>query len=210
MTKVKICGITNLEDALVSVRCGADMLGFNFFSGSKRYIKSDEAAQITAELVRSEVLTIGVFVNAAKEEIAHTSAMLKLDCIQLHGDESDDFVAELSELTSTPIIKAIRGSEHMIADAIDSSATFVLLDGYSADSFGGSGKTFDWNIAKRIAAQLPDSVFVAGGLTPENVADAIRIARPFAVDAASGVESSPGKKDPNKIAAFIKAAKEVI
>jgi phosphoribosylanthranilate isomerase len=190
MTLVKICGITSFEDALVSAHCGADMLGFNFYPGSKRYIEPKAAARITTEPDLAGVSKIGVFVNAKKNEIADVSKMLRLDGIQLHGDESDEFIAELRSITDAPIIKAFRHTDRMFDEALESSATFVLLDGYSADSYGGTGSKFDWNIGQEIVNLLPHAVFLAGGLTPANVAEAIRIVRPSAVDVSSGVESS--------------------
>jgi len=211
MTKVKICGITNLEDARHAIECGADMLGFNFYRGSKRYVEPAVAADIVRELSGSTVEHVGVFVNAEAAEIAEIVRQVGMDIVQLHGDEPEMFIDDLRNSTPAEIIKVFRVRDaDDFQDATGSKSTYVMLDSYSEKAFGGSGRTFNWGIAQEISILLPEVIFLAGGLTPDNVADAIRTVRPYAVDVASGVESSPGKKDPEKVAAFIRAAKEAL
>jgi phosphoribosylanthranilate isomerase len=207
MTKVKICGITNLGDALHAVECGADILGFNFYRQSKRYVEPSAAAGIASGLVGAGVLLAGVFVNAEPEHIADIVNEVGLHTVQLHGDETAEFVLMLRALLPTvEIIKAMRVTGDLSADDVHGhGAHRVLLDGDAGAEYGGAGKHFDWSTAVGV-----ENLILAGGLTPESVAAAIRIVRPYAVDVASGVESSPGKKDPLKVAAFIKAAKEAI
>ena len=210
MTKVKICGITDLEDARLAAKLGADMLGFNFYKNSLRFVEPEKAHDIISQLSVS-VEKVGVFVNESQERILEIVKQAGLDSVQLHGDEDEDFIVKLSKLKAVPIIRAFRVSSSLAFDeAVNSTATFVLLDGYSESYFGGTGITFDWSLAQEVTTILPKAVFLAGGLTAENVRQAVKTVRPYAVDVASGVESSPGKKDPKKLAAFIKAAKEAI
>ena len=207
MTKVKICGITNPEDARHAVECGADMLGFNFYSDSKRYVEPTVARDIVAGLQGSGVVSVGVFVNAELAEIVQTAKDVGLDGIQLHGDESPELVTSImNSLPGLLTVKALRvGEEVALKAAAAYAVNHLLLDGNAGAAFGGAGETFDWELARGI-----EGVILAGGLTPQNVAVAIRTLRPHAVDVASGVESSPRKKDPEKVAAFIKAAKEAL
>lgn len=207
--RVKICGITNPEDALHAIDSGADAIGFNFYKGSKRYISPENAASI-GEQMAMRVEKVGVFVNATVEEIVSIEDAVALDSIQLHGEESPEFIEQLRLESDATIIKAVRiGPDFEPLDALKYKADAILLDAYSENERGGTGKTFDWSIALKVS-EIVDKVYLAGGLTPENVADAINEVRPFAVDVASGVESSPGKKDTAKVAAFIKAAKKAI
>ncbi|MEO5860333.1 MAG: phosphoribosylanthranilate isomerase [Pyrinomonadaceae bacterium] len=206
MAKVKICGITTLEDALLAAELGADMIGFNFYPGSKRYVSAERVASFVESLNES-VTKIGVFVNASVDDILFAKKLALLDGVQLHGSESSKFITGLRERVETKIIKAIQiRSVSDISSLGDFGADAVLMDSYSASDFGGTGETFDWQIAQE-GREKVDQLFLAGGLTPENVAEAIRIVRPYAVDVASGVESSPGKKDPKKMEAFVKNAK---
>ena len=209
MTQVKICGITNLADALLAAEFGADMLGFNFFSGSRRFIGA-RAGHITKGLPNS-VRKVGIFVNQEITEIAEAVETAGLDMVQLHGEETPDFVAELSCHISTGIIKAFRvGPGFNTGSVKDYPVEYVMLDALSTSGErGGTGETFDWTIAN----SLPVSsrvLFLAGGLNSSNVADAVRQVVPFAVDVASGVESMPRKKDPEKMAAFIRKAKNAV
>ena len=200
-TKVKICGITRLEDALLAVRLGADALGFNFWPGSKRFVDPDTARAIVDRLPPL-VSAVGVFVNQPPTEVLATAARSGVGAVQLHGDEPYE------DCNGYPItaIKALRvAGPESLADMHRYRVKAFLLDAPSA-GYGGSGATFDWAVARAAAEQVP--VLLAGGLTPENVADAIRAVRPFAVDVASGVESAPGVKDPEKLARFIERAKE--
>ncbi len=207
MAKVKICGVTNLEDALICVKFGADAIGFNFYEKSKRFIKTSEARSII-EQINSQIPKFGVFVNASIEEILDTVNTSRIDVIQLHGVEAHGFVSELRHETRTPIIKAFRVSEDFDASYIsDFKLDAILLDAYTEGEFGGTGNSFDWDKAVS-AIRLGVPTYLAGGLDPENVAEAVRFVRPFAVDVASGVESAPGRKDPVKVEAFIRSAKQ--
>ncbi len=208
-TKVKICGITNLEDALMATEYGADDLGFNFYEKSPRYLTPERAKLIIAELP-PKVVNVGVFVNESAERICEIARVAGLDAIQLHGDEDNEFIERVHNMSELPVIKAIRiGADFNPEDVVDCVAEAILLDKYSPRERGGTGETFDWTIARQIRGKF-DRIYLAGGLDPENVTEAIREVQPYAVDVASGVESSPGKKDPKKVAAFIKAAKEAI
>lgn len=209
MIKTKICGITNLDDAQQAADNGADAIGFNFYKGSKRYIAPSDAAAIV-EKVTMRVEKIGVFVNASVEEIVEIEDTAQLDTVQLHGDETPEFIESLRLESDATIIKAVRiGQGFEPRNVLKYKADAILLDAFSDVERGGTGMTIDRTVARQVA-ELVDRVYLAGGLTPENVAEAIREVRPFAVDVASGVESSPGEKDPAKVAAFIEAAKEAL
>lgn len=206
MTRVKICGITNLEDALHAVEKGADELGFNFYSKSLRYISPDAAKAIIDELPVG-ISKVGVFVNMPLAGVLETAQIAGLSAIQLHGDEGRAYVRELRSKVRLKIIQAVR-MKPVIAAIHDPTldAHAILLDSYVPNEYGGTGKAFDWNRAKEFADSFP-TVYLAGGLHPDNVEEAINIVKPYAVDVASGVESAPGRKDPRKVEAFIKAAK---
>jgi phosphoribosylanthranilate isomerase len=199
MTKVKICGITNLEDALFAADAGADALGFNFYQKSPRYIDPLEAQKIIERLLPF-VCVIGVFVNESEpQRVAEIAAQLKLSAIQLHGDESPDYCSQLSEWR---VIKALRVDPNFKPAHVGRYAvSAILLDAYKKGEYGGTGEIFAWDIAKE-AVQY-GRIILAGGLTLENVSVAVKTVRPYAVDVASGVESSPGKKDRNKVREFI-------
>jgi len=200
--RVKICGITRAEDALAAVRFGADAIGFNFFPGSKRYCPPPQARRILSALPPF-VTSVGVFVNARSEELAAAVRESGISVAQLHGDERPEDCAA----AGVPVIKALRvDGPEAVARARDFEVSAVLLDAPSS-SFGGSGARFDWSLARELAARR--SVILAGGLTPENVGDAIRAVRPYAVDVASGVEDAPGIKSAERMRRFIQAAKEV-
>jgi phosphoribosylanthranilate isomerase len=206
MTKVKICGITNLEDARLAVECGADAIGFNFFQGSKRYV-DEGCAKSIVERLQSPVLKVGVFVDQSIEEIIDIEEIVWLDAIQLHGEESSDFINALRKQSQAKIIKAFRVGPEFDTEMLGTYAVdAIMLDSYSASEHGGTGQIFDWNTASHVASII-DHVYLAGGLNPDNVAEAIRTVKPFAVDVASGVESSPRKKDANKMEAFMRNAK---
>jgi phosphoribosylanthranilate isomerase len=205
-TNVKICGITNLSDAIDAIDWGADALGFNFYRRSKRFVTPNSVRKIVVELPQG-VVKVGVFVNQDAEQIAEIAAETKLDVIQLHGDESPEFVDELRLKLRLPIIKAFRvRSEQVGTEIARYRVDGVLLDAYSIEDRGGTGETFDWEIAKRVTKVIPKT-YLAGGLSAENVAHAIRIVKPYAVDACSSLESEPGKKDRDKVGRFITAAK---
>ncbi len=201
VVKVKICGLTRLEDALLAVRLGADALGFNFWPGSKRIVDPD-AARAIVDLLPPLVSAVGVFVNQPPTEVLATAARSGIGAVQLHGDEP----YEDCNGYPIPAIKALRvAGPESLAEMHRYRVKAFLLDAPSP-GYGGSGATFDWSVARAAAEQVP--VLLAGGLTPDNVADAIRAVRPFAVDVASGVERAPGQKDPDKLARFIERAKE--
>lgn len=207
---VKICGITRREDALVAVKLGANFLGFNFYAESPRYIAPEAAKAIISKLPDS-VSAVGVFVNETVENISRISRETGLHAVQLHGDEDAAFIARLRSQCPIDVIKAVRLRPNVEIDHRDlAAASALLIDSYSENVYGGSGKTADWTAAYELGVIAAKPTFLAGGLTPENMADAVRAVRPYAVDVASGVESSPGIKDHAKVAAFIKAAKEAI
>ncbi len=194
MTKVKICGITNLEDALLSAKFGADALGFNFYEKSPRYITPEKARGIIEQLP-AEILKVGVFVNEDLEKIIEIAKIAKLDALQLHGEETPEFARELKAKTGLEIIKAFRVSpEFKPEDVLKYETDAVLLDAYSRHEHGGTGETFDWEIAKKVQELFP-KMYLAGGLSHENVARAISEVRPIAIDACSCLESVKGKKD---------------
>jgi phosphoribosylanthranilate isomerase len=206
MTKVKICGITNLEDALLSIEYGADQLGFNFYEKSPRYISPSAARQIIDKLGIG-VATVGVFVNEFIEDVIRVAVDSKIDVIQLHGSESVQYVADIHSRSGLDVIKAFRVRPDLTKHNIDEfEATAVLLDGYTPGIYGGTGKIADWEFARIMAAD--SKVYLAGGLNHENVEAAVESVRPFAVDVASGVESSPGTKDAKKVKRFIEAVRK--
>ena len=200
--KVKICGITNLEDALLAAKCGTDELGFNFYEKSPRYISPNNARKIIDKLA-SNIWKVGVFVNEPIERVLDIANIAGLDAVQLHGDEGHDYVTELHKRTNKEIIKAVRVTpEFDLANVIDFDAHAILLDGFSKDEYGGTGKTFDWKIAKD-ARTMIGFLYLAGGITTENVRQAIREVRPYAIDVCSSIESLPGKKDKEKLQDFM-------
>lgn len=205
MVRVKICGITNLDDALVAVEAGAFALGFNFYPRSPRYIRPPDARRIVAQLP-SNLLTVGVFVNeAGPEVVARIADEANVSALQLHGDEPPEFARALKERL---VIKALRVGEGFVPESVlEYETEAILLDSFSGLERGGTGRTFDWEIARRVRELVP-KLFLAGGLSPENVAEAIRVVRPFAVDACSRLESAPGRKESERVRSFLAAAHE--
>ncbi|HWN09915.1 MAG TPA: phosphoribosylanthranilate isomerase [Pyrinomonadaceae bacterium] len=208
MVKVKICGITNLEDALAAVTAGADVLGFNFYRRSPRFIEPLAARRIVRELP-ADLLTVGVFVNEpGPDTVQRLADLAEVSAVQLHGDESPDYCGGLGDRF---VIKALRvdGSyipEHALSYPVDA----ILLDAFDQNSpreRGGTGQTCDWTRA-RLTRELVPKLFLAGGLAPENVSDAIAAVEPYGVDAASKLEASPGRKDTALVRAFIAAARK--
>jgi len=201
-TRVKICGITNLADAQVAVEAGADALGFIFYEPSPRFIPVKNAAEISRALP-PYTLRVGVFVNPAEDLVRRTIDECGLNLLQFHGDEPPEFCTQFGLMS----MKAFRIRDAGSLTELPKYPTDAwLLDAYASDTLGGTGEKFNWDLA--VEAQKPGKpVFLAGGLTPGNVAEAIRQVRPFGVDVSSGVESSPGKKDHAKMRAFINAAK---
>lgn len=200
--RVKICGITRLEDALAAAEAGADALGFNLWPGSRRHVDPEAAREIVGRLPPF-VTPVGVFVNQPPTEVLHLAALARVTVVQLHGDEEPRECAG----HVMPVIKAFRVAGPADLEEIPRyhRAAAVLLDG-KGEGFGGTGRGFDWALARSVPGGKP--VILAGGLTPENVAEAVRAVRPWAVDVASGVESAPGVKDRERMARFVRAAKE--
>ncbi len=204
MVKVKICGITNLSDARHAIEAGADFLGFNFYPKSSRYIAPAVARRIVQRLP-DNVASVGVFVNETEREMLAIARRVGLDYLQLHGDETVEVVSRMRR--SFRVIKAIRVRESFRVSQLGDfkRASSILLDGFDAHLHGGTGKSFNWKLAK--SAGRKRQIFLAGGLTPENAAEAVSAARPFAIDVCSGVESRPGKKDAARMRALVAAVR---
>ena len=206
MTKVKICGITNSEDALVSAKFGADALGFNFYEKSPRYIAPEKAREIIKQLPE-EILKVGVFVNEDLEKIVEIAKTAKLDALQLHGEETPEFARELKQKTNLEIIKAFRVSPDFAPeDVLQFETDAILLDAYSPKEHGGTGETFDWEIAKKVQNIFP-KMYLAGGLSQNNIANAVLQVKPFAVDSCSCLEKHQGKKDKANLINFLSNVK---
>lgn len=204
MTKVKICGITNPEDALAAVEAGADALGFNFWRGSRRFIAPAAAREIVAR-VPAGVLCVGVFVNeGAPADVERAAREAGVGAVQLHGDESADYCRRLG---GRHVIKALRvGDAFEPEEATRYGTQALLLDAFCADERGGTGKRFDWSVARRVRDLVP-RLYLAGGLTPDNAAEAVRTVAPFALDVCSGVETAPGRKDAARVRALVAAVR---
>jgi len=211
--RVKICGITNLDDALLASEAGADYLGFIFYPKSKRGTTPQIVKKITAELRRhgDSPILVGVFVNQTAEQMAQVLDECQLDLAQLSGDETPALIGEPQSPIYGRSYKAIRpvsyeeaaaDAEWYIPEQQQPGQPAILVDTRHSHLYGGTGKTGDWQLATRLAGEIP-GLMLAGGLTPDNVAAAVRQVQPYAVDVASGVEASPGKKDPDKVRAFI-------
>ena len=202
-TLVKICGITNKEDALAAAEFGVDLLGF-VFSESPRQIEVNRAAEIVASLPPT-VSTVGLFVNETEIVVEMIQDQMRLNYLQFHGDEDPDYCKRLKN--ERKVIKAFRiRDEASLVDIAKYDVDLYLLDAYAADARGGTGATFNWDLAIK-AKEHGKPIILAGGLTPENVEDAIRKVRPYAVDVSSGIEASPGKKDHKLMEEFIRKAK---
>ena len=207
MVHVKICGIRHADDARASVEAGASLLGFNFWSGTPRYIAPAEAARIIAEIpaaVTRDFRTVGVFVDEDVERLLAIAAEAGVDAVQLHGSESPEYMERLGRL---PKIKAIKVSNDFQPEQLHRypSASAFLLDCYVSGLVGGTGRTFDWSLAEKTTSY--GKIILAGGLNPDNVGMAVRQVRPWGVDVCSGVEITPGKKDPRRIRKFIQAVR---
>ena len=201
MVRIKICGITEVEDARMCVDAGADALGLNFYRQSPRWCSLERAAEIV-RAVGNRTLCVGVFVNATAEEILETQERTGIGCGQLHGDEPPELLARF--LPHAYKALSVRDASSA-AEVARYGGEYILLDAYVKGQRGGTGTTFDWTLARDVAAGR--KLTLAGGLTPANVALAVRQARPFCVDVASGVESKPGRKDPQLVRAFVEAAR---
>jgi phosphoribosylanthranilate isomerase len=206
MTRVKICGITNWTDAKVCVDAGASAIGLNFYAESPRSVSPAAAWEIIRRLPPF-VSAVGVFVNWRPEAVLSLARALHLHAVQLHGDESVDDVETLAAQIS--VIKAVQVKSGFRAESLKkySAASGILLDGFRAGLRGGTGATVDWKLAA--SAGRHANIILAGGLNPKNVAEAISVARPYAVDVASGVESKPGKKDARLVREFMSAVESV-
>jgi phosphoribosylanthranilate isomerase len=200
MIRIKICGITNLADAKAATDAGANSLGFNFYEKSLRRVSTADAAQIRSKLPK-EIEAVGVFVNAKPADINSLRAFVRFDTAQLHGDETPDIVSRIA--SSLPVIKAFRVDANFAFATFDRYAEVFafLLDGARAGQYGGTGQTTDWDFARRAATSR--RIILSGGLKIENVAEAIRIVRPYGIDVASGLETKPGKKDHARLKEFI-------
>jgi phosphoribosylanthranilate isomerase len=208
--KIKICGITNLEDALAAIQCGADLLGFNFYPPSPRSITPEKCAQIQADLKKREknITTVGVFVNLPIETVSSILEECDLDLAQLSGDEPPEAISALGErafkgLRPQTLEEAQREANRY---ARRGPAPTLLVDAYRKGMYGGTGIVGDWSLAKTLAVSR--DLLLAGGLTPENVQQALAQVHPWGVDVASGVELTPGKKDAQKMLAFVEAARQ--
>jgi len=205
MTKIKICGIKTLPDALAAIEAGADYLGFNFYPKSIRFIEKSACAEITSILKRKHpnIKLIGVFVNSPTDEVKYILQTCQLDLAQLHGDETPEIFAQLAPYA----FRAFRGIPESNVGYERNEAPAMLIDAAVKGVYGGSGVTADWSAAAQLAQKYP--LLLAGGLTPENVADAVRQVKPWGVDVASGVESVPGEKDEAKMVKFVKEVERV-
>jgi phosphoribosylanthranilate isomerase len=208
MTRVKICGITNLDDAEEAVRLGAWAIGLNHHPESPRLCPPEVAAEIGAALKR-RCEVVGVFVNSSLDEVAAAATEEQLTMLQLHGDEGPAFCAEAARRTGCRVIKALRVRSAADIRAAEAFRTdFHMLDAHRPGTPGGTGESFDWDLTAGRRSEVP--LILAGGLTPDNVAEAIAIADPYAVDVASGVEAEPGHKDPALLAAFFERAQPAV
>ena len=204
MTKIKICGIKTLNDALAAIDAGADYLGFNFYPKSVRFIDKKACVEITSVLKKeyTHIKRVGVFVNSPVEEVKDILDICSLDLAQLHGDETAEMLNELEGKA----FKAFRGIPENMNGFERSEPPAFLVDASVKGVYGGSGVTTDWNGAAELAKK--DPLLLAGGLTPENVAEAVRQVKPWGVDVASGVESAPGEKNAGRMKAFVQAVRD--
>ena len=199
---VKICGVTSVDDAQAAVAAGADAVGLMFFEGSPRHVSLAEA-KVIVESFPPSVVRVGVFVNADASLVNRAVLECTLNVLQFHGEESPEFCSQFGVMT----LKAIRvRDESSLAEMERFGTDGFLLDAFSKEARGGTGESFNWELARR-ATECGKPIFLAGGLTAENVAEAVRVVEPFAVDVSSGVESAPGIKDAEKMRAFVAAAK---
>jgi phosphoribosylanthranilate isomerase len=209
MLRIKICGLTTPEDAWAAIELGADAVGFNFFPDSKRYLEPKCASEWIATLP-NKVVKIAILVNPDGAQVKRVAEMQGIDAVQLHGTETPEFCRQLAGSgiefeKALPVIDA-----ESVANVPDFGTDILLLDSGGPGEFGGSGRPFPWELARRFVRANPSlRVVLAGGLTPENVGAAVASVRPFGVDVSSGVESAPGRKDHRRLEAFIKAARAV-
>lgn len=203
-TKIKICGITRADDAIAAARLGADLLGLVFVPGSPRQLRLEQAAEIAAA-VAGQAHVVGLFLDPARDEVEETLRHVELQMLQFHGRETEEFCASFDR----PYLKTIGCSDMASARSLMTrypSADALLLDGHAHGAHGGTGNVFDW---RRVPSELQQDFFIAGGLTPENVASAVSISGACGVDVSSGVEQAPGIKDPLMIQSFINEVRRV-
>ena len=214
MVRIKICGITSLAEARAAIAAGADMLGFNFYRPSPRFIEPKDARTVI-ETLRAEikalprtVTMVGVFVSEPAESIVRIAEESGVAAVQLHGDESVEYCRKLKTLLPDRfLIKVIRASGNAVTErAAEYEVDAIMLDAFDAELRGGTGRVVDWNLARH-TREAVSRLFLAGGLSPENVSDAISKVQPYAVDACSALESSPGHKDPERMNAFVRAVR---
>jgi phosphoribosylanthranilate isomerase len=209
MFRVKICGITSVEDAVAAVDAGADAIGLNFYEQSLRYVDAERATEITGA-VRTGAARVGVFVNKSPSEMEKFAAKVALSWLQLHGDETPRELAAVNDQLNVVRVRRMNDSyqQAVVSDIAACRAqgrgpSALMIDAMAPGQYGGSGMTVNWRSLVDHPHWLDTPLILAGGLTPDNVAEAIRIVRPAAVDVASGVESAPGKKDPVKVRDFV-------
>lgn len=201
--KIKICGITNLEDALLCESLGADAIGFIFYSKSKRYVTSESAKNIVKQL-SAFTIKVGVFVNETTETINQISKMVGLNLVQLHGDESPQLIKEIN----LPIIKSFRIDDRFDFEGLNNYQNcYYLLDTFSESYYGGTGKTFDW---KLIPDNLKSKIILSGGISSSNIRTIVEEVNPYAVDVSSSLEDFPGKKDHKKVKEFFNSLKGIL
>lgn len=206
-TRVKICGITRPEDARLAAQLGADALGLVFYAGSPRGLDLQQAQAIRAA-VPAFVSLVGLFVNPERKQVDDVLACLRLDCLQFHGEEDPDFCQSFA----MPYMKAIRvrsGTDPLPAMKAHRQASAILLDSYDPEQAGGTGKKFDWTVARHCVDRSPLPIVLAGGLTQDNAVRAIKEVHPWALDLSSGVEKEPGIKDPQRLQAFFNEVNRV-
>jgi phosphoribosylanthranilate isomerase len=203
VTRVKICGITNLDDAELAVQCGAWSIGLIFHPASPR-AAAPEAGEVIGAAMKRRVEVAGVFVNEPLDQVAAMADLWSLTILQLHGDEGPVYCREAARRTGCKIMKATRVKDASSLQALSAfHVDYHLVDTHTEDLYGGTGRTFDWELLRKWRSPVP--LVLSGGLTPENVGEAIAVTHPFAVDTASGTEAEPGRKDPGKVKAFFKA-----
>lgn len=206
-TRVKICGLTKIEEAVQACDLGADAIGFVFYPKSSRFVSIEQAALMQSAMP-AFVSTVGLFVNPSRAEVEQVLEHVHLDCLQFHGDESESFCTSFS----VPYMKGIRVREGVDLEAEIakySKSSAILLDAYDAQSAGGTGHRFDWSIAQRCVQNSAKRIVLAGGLEASNVAEAIEQVRPYAVDVSTGVESAPGTKSVERMKAFFNEVRSV-
>ena len=206
MTSVKVCGITNLDDALAAANAGVDMLGFNFYQGSPRYIAPEVARAIVDHLLADDpsLLTVGVYVNESLDTIKKIAAVAGVSALQLHGNEPPEYCKALEDYYVIKVFSA--GEEFAPETVLEYDVQAIMLDAVDRKKFGGTGKLSNWAVARETRELFP-KLFLAGGLSAENVAEAINQVNPYAVDACSRLESVPGRKDHARVRAFVAAVR---